>query len=138
MGNELTFDILPFDPMVIPNPQIALPIDFDDFAQQLRDKWPAGEVSIHTAEGETCIRLYITTRYGPWNVAGFIEGYSQFYVEGWPKRIAKELIFWYRQYIPTNYPLFLVIPESGYIAELTAQTSLDDIERMYPFPVPED
>jgi hypothetical protein len=139
MGNQLYFDILPFDPTVTPDAKIHLPIDLDDFARQLRDKWPNGDVLVDKSEGEADITFYITTeKYGRWLVAGFIENYSQFYVSGWPKRIAKELIFWYRHYVPMKYPLFLVIPESGFVAELTDHTSLDDIEKMYPFPVPDD
>jgi len=139
MGNQLIFDILPFDPTVTPDAKIQLPIDLDDFARQLRDKWPTGEIHIDKSGGETEIRLYISTeRYGPWIIAGFLENHSNFYVAGWPKRMAKELIFWYRQYVSPKYPLFLVIPDSGYVAELTEHISLDDIENMYPFPVPED
>ena len=63
---------------------------------------------------------------------------SQFCVSGWPKRMAKELIFWYRHYVPLEYPLFLLIPEYGYVAELTGDTTLDDIEKMYPFPMPDE
>jgi hypothetical protein len=139
MGNQLYFDILPFDPNVVLDAKIQLPIDLDDFAQQLRDKYLAGEVHIDKTEGKRNVTLSISTeKYGPWIVAGFIENHSYFYVSGWPKRMAKELILWYRHLVPMNYPLFLVIPEDGFVAELTAQTTLADIEKMYPFPVADE
>ena len=139
MSHELVFDILAFDLLIVPNRVVQLPVDVDELANRLREKLPDAEVELHTSEGESHIRVYIQTeKYGPRIVATFIENYSQFNVYGWPKRIAKELIFWYRHYIPLSYPLFLVIPYTGFVAELTANTSLEDIDNMYPYPVSDD
>lgn len=139
MSNKLVFHILPFDPRTVLDSKLQLPIDLDDFARQLQDTWPTGEVHINRSDVGTNIRFYISTQeQGPWVVAAFTEYPSQLQVSGWPKRIAKEIIFWYRHYIPINHPLFLLIPESGYVTELTAYTTLDDIEHMYPFPIPDD
>jgi hypothetical protein len=139
MSNQLIFDILPFDPIHAPTTTIKLPLDLDDFAQQLREKWPAGEVRIGKNKEGTSVKLYLPIqRYGPWIVAGLIEIDSYFYVSGWPKQIAKELILWYRHYVPLSYPLFLVVPETENVYELTANTTSDDIEKMYPFPVSDE
>lgn len=139
MSDELIFTILPFDPRVTPDNEVRLPIDLDNFTHQLREKWPNAEINIYKSEEGTIVRLYVSTRtQGEWNVAGFEENYSQLYVSGWPKPIAKEIILGYRHYVPTHNRLFLVTPENDYTAELTANTSLNDIEKMYPFPVPDD
>jgi hypothetical protein len=139
MDNQLTFDILPFDPMVTPDGGIQLPLDLDDFICQLRAKFANGEINTNKSGEETHIRLYIATeQYGQLLVAQFTESPSYFFVSGWPKRMAKELILWYRHYVPISYPLFLIIPEPLFVAELTANTTLEDIEKMYPFPVPDD
>ena len=139
MGNRLTFDILPFDPIAAPATTIKLPIDLDDFAQQLQKKWPAGEVCVDKSSEGAVVRLNISIPEDErWIVAGFIENCSYFYVSGWPKHIAKALILWYRQYVPLSYRLFLVVPETENVYELTANTTFDAIEEMYPFPVSDD
>lgn len=139
MGNRLVFDILPFNPLVEPNGKARLPIDLNDLAHRLRDKYPDGEVHIVKFEDESVvIRLYISVRNEPWNIAGFIEDGSQFYVEGYPKRIAKEIIAWYRDYVPSNSPLFLVEPDSGFVVELKTGLSPDHVEKMYLYPVPDE
>lgn len=139
MSHRLVFDILPFDPMILPNPQISLPIDFDDFAAQLQAIIPDSEIRIKKKQEEIYIDLFIThEKVGRWFIAGFDDVYDVLYVAGWPKCIAKALILWYRSYISSSYPLFLVIPEYGFVAEITVDTSAEDIENMYPYPVPED
>lgn len=139
MSHELIFTILPFDPLIVPNLEIKLPIDVDDLANQFRKKFPDADVDIRQDNETTDIRVYISTeKQGPWIITEFSEDDSILHVNGWPKRIAKELVFWYRGHIPQTYPLFLVIADHGYVAELTASTTLDDIENMYPFPVPDD
>ena len=141
MSHELIFDILPFDPLIVPNHEIRLPIDVDDLLIQLQKKVPNAETQIRKSEGVLEILVYIhTEQYGPRIVATYIEDHklSQFNVNGWPKRIARELIFWYRHYVPLSYPLFLVIPSRGFVAELTIDTMLEDIDKMYPFAVSDD
>ncbi|MFN8372244.1 MAG: hypothetical protein U0694_05125 [Anaerolineae bacterium] len=139
MSNRLVFDILPFDPLVTPDAKIHLPIDLDDFVRQLQNTYPNGEIRVTKNEGNTSIDLSIWTETeGRWCVANFSETHNYFWVSGWPKRIAKELILWYRRYIPPKYPLFLVIPEYGYVTELTAHLSSNEIEKMYPYPVSDD
>jgi hypothetical protein len=131
MGNLYYFDIVPFDPLIVPNVKVHLPIDFDDFVQQVRARWPIEEVRIHKTDEETSIDFYISTkRVGPWVMATFLEGWSDFCVSVWPKSMAKEIILWYRQYIDLSYRLFMVIAAIGDVVELTAQTSTDDIEKM--------
>ena len=133
------FDILPYNPITTPDAKIQLPIDLKDLTQQFRDKWPIGEIRLDKDLANPDVTLCIPIKnYGPRIVAGYIVNYSYFYVSGWPKHIAKELIFWYRHYVPSVYPLFLIIPESGYITELPTNVTLDDIENMYPFPVADD
>ena len=139
MSHELVFTILPFNPLITPDAKIQLPVDHDDLIRQLQRLWPSGEVTSFTSEGDTVIRLYIPTkREGNWNIASFLDDYSIFEVSGWPKPAAKKIILWYRQYIPMRYPLFLVIPEDGSVTELTASTSSDDIDKLYPYSVLDD
>ena len=139
MSHDPYFNIIPFDPLVVPNPKIQLPIDFDDFAQQLQKLQPTGELRINKSNGEVDINLHISTeKYGSHIVAHFIEDFNQFCVSLWPKRLSKEIIFWYRHYIPMNYSLFLVVPEYGDVTELAPNITLDDIEKLYPFPLPEE
>src|SRR5690348_15777895 len=98
MSHNYYFNIIPFNPSIIPNPQIPLPIDWDDFQRQLQIICPGSELRIGMTDGEPFLRLYITDeKIGPWIVAYFLEGYSVFLVSLWPKRLAKELILWYRQ-----------------------------------------
>ncbi|MCL4247415.1 MAG: hypothetical protein KJ065_04615 [Anaerolineae bacterium] len=139
MSSELVFTILPFDPWVTPGNEVRLPIDLDDFARQLQAKWPGSEIKIHRSEEGRIARLYVPTRtQGKWNIAGFEEDYSQLYVSGWPKSTAKEIILWYRHYVPICYRLFLVTPENDHAVELTENITLDDIEEMYPYPVSDE
>ena len=141
MSNELIFDILSFDPLIVPNREVQLPIDVADLASQLQEKLPDADLEFHKSESQSTIRVYIQTeKYGPRILVTFHQDddFSQFNVYGWPKYISRELIYWYRQYIPISYPLFLVIPSRGYVAELTADTSLEDIDKMYPYSVPDD
>src|SRR5215207_8704878 len=134
MSHELIFSILPFDPWLTPEDEIRLSIDLDNLKQQLQDKWPNVKITTYKdAEGEV-VRLYISTKsQGEWNIAGYSTDYCQFYVNGWPKPIAKEIILWYRQFVPEQYRLFLVSPENDYAAELTSNNTLDDIESFYPY-----
>ena len=139
MSNRLIFDILLFDPRIVPNRDIPLPIDLDDFIHQIKEKWPISEILDRGKDNERHIVFYISTQHNePWVVANYIADGSQLQVSSWPKSISKPLIYWYRQYIPFNYPLFLVIPSYGYVVELTVDTTLDDIERMYPYSVADD
>jgi hypothetical protein len=139
MSNPLMFDILPFDPTVIPNPEVRLPIDLDDLVQQLQENWPGGEVLVDKTEGDASIRLYVSIEdYGEWILGGFIERHSYFYVMGWPRRMAKDLIHWYRQYIPARITLYIVVSDVGNVTELKPDITLDDIEKLYPFPVADD
>ncbi len=139
MSNELIFNLLPFDPMIVPNHYIQLPIDVDDLANWLQEILPNGQIEISGKSGDKYITVYIQTEeYGEWNVVGYDEGISSLSVKGWPKRIAKEIIFRYRHYVPLSNPLFLVIPITGYVTELSADVTLDDIEKMYPSSVSND
>jgi hypothetical protein len=139
MGNLLIFYILPFDPNLVIDSKENLPVDFNDFARTLQQKWPEAQIAVNQQGEEKTISLYINTaKEGLWNVAGYSENPTQLYVTAWPKRTAKELILWYRNYIPSEYSLFLLIPEDGYVVELKPQLSLEDIETMYPFPVADE
>lgn len=139
MGNQLAFDILPFDPTVTPSARTQLPIDLENVAHELRTRWPNGQVRVTQIGEQPIVRLYISTEQeGPWVVAEYTENPSFFWVSGWPKRIAKELILWYRHYVPMNYPLFLIIREDCFVTELTERTTLDDLENMYPYPVADE
>ena len=140
MSHNYYFNIIPFDPSIIPNPQIPLPIDWEDFQRQLQIICPDGEIETGAADGEKFLYLRIDHEQmgEDWVVAIFDEGYSVFQVSVWPKRLAKAIIFWYRHYIPASYPLYSVIPAYGNVTELTADITLDDIEKLYPFPMSED
>ena len=144
MSSYQYFDILPFDSTVspdTPDTPAPVPIDLDDFAQRLQDQCPTGKIRIIGSGEETHIVLYISTEHEEdWVLFNFYlwENSPIVQISYWPNRFSKALVFWYRHYIPMHFPLFLVIPEKDYIAELTAQTSLDDIEQMYPFRIPDD
>jgi hypothetical protein len=140
MSSYQYFDILPFDPLLDTAPQITLPFDRDDLVRQLQAKCPNSEIRVSSTDGGlAAIYLYISHEvYGPWVVAQFTEPYDTFHVSLWPKRLAKELIRWYRSYIPLSYPLFILYPDTGYVAELPANVSLEELENMYPFPVEDE
>lgn len=70
MSNEIIFDILPFDPLIVPNRYVQLPIEVDDLARRLQVKLP--EVDVERLHGS--IRVYIQTeKYGPRVIAQFLE-----------------------------------------------------------------
>ena len=139
MSQDYYFDIMPFDPLVDSDSKVELPIDWDDFARQLQILCPAGEIRSGTAEWGNYLRFYIyDERQGPWVVVNVIHEYSVIEVSIWPKRLAKEIILWYRHYIPSSYNLFCVIAAYGEVTELTADITSDDIEKLYPFPVSDD
>ncbi|MEO8613478.1 MAG: hypothetical protein ABI690_36655 [Chloroflexota bacterium] len=142
MSHHYYFDLIPFDPldpMVNSNTKVELPIDWDDFAHQLQILCPTGEIHTNTADSGKHIRFYIyDERQDPWVMVNVIDEHSVIQVSLWPKRLAKEIILWYRQYVPASYPLFCVIEEFGDVTELTADLTSDDIEKLYPFPVSDD
>ncbi len=139
MSNHTYFDIMPFDPMVIPNPKIALPFDWEDFQHQLQIICPDSEIRTEITDGEKYLDLFITLEQDePWAVAHFLGSYNVFMISLWPKRLAKEILLWYRRYIPPSYRLFSVIEEYGEVTELPVDITSDDIEKLYPYFVPED
>jgi hypothetical protein len=134
------FDILPYSPWLVPSPKVDLDIDWDDFAHQLQALYPTGEIRRGTfVDGTAFLDLIISIESQPSRVmAVFTEADSNFSVRLWPKRLAKEIVLWYRHYIPLSYPLFAFILEYGQVTELKTDLTLDDIEKMYPFPMADD
>ena len=81
--------------------------------------------------------LFIETEgFGPLVIASFIVSYSMFEISWWPEDMAKQIMFWYRQYIPSSYPLFVVIPDIGKVAELPANSEFRDIENALAIVLP--
>ncbi|MEZ4668380.1 MAG: hypothetical protein R3E39_10735 [Anaerolineae bacterium] len=140
MSNKLMFYLLPFDPQVMKDAKIRLPINLSDFIEHLQKDFSTGKVTVDKLGEQTVIGLYITTEKNePWVVANLTsKDNTVLEISGWPKGLAKKLILWYRQYIDKQYPLFLVVSFNGNVHELTEQTSPEDIESLYPYPVPED
>jgi hypothetical protein len=132
MSSYKHFSILPFDPLITPIPKISLPIDWYDFQRQLQILCPEHEIRTGITDGEKY--LHLITNEELEGSATWIEGYSDFNISYWPIPFSTRLVLWYRNYIPLSYPLYFLIPEDGYVAELTADLTLDDIEKMYPFP----
>ena len=139
MSHNYYFNILPFDPWIVPNPKIPLPLDWEDFQHQLQIICPDGEIEAGMRDNEKFLRLRIHhEEMGEWVVAIFDEGYSVFLISLWPKQLAKAIVHWYRQYIPANYRLYSVIPDFGEVTELSPDLTLEDIEKLYPFPMSDD
>jgi hypothetical protein len=140
MSSDLIFYVLPFDPTLTSEAKIRLPFDLDDFAQRLGENFPDGELRIDKSEGNIHIRLYLQSEeYGTIVVANFVADESTILeISGWPKRMAKELILWYRQHVSQKYPLFLIVSGSGEMIKLTEHTSSEDIEKLYPGTVDRD
>lgn len=140
MSHNLVFNILPFDPRNTQKAEIPLPVEPQNLADTLRANWPKGDIQTYTKDNETEIRFYINSKkYGTWLVAHYDESFGGcFFVSGWPKTLATELIRWYRKYIPHEFPLFVVVVESGKIYELTPSTTIEDVHAMYPYSVDEN
>ncbi len=141
MSNHLYFDILPFnplDPSSMPNPRYILPVDLKEFAQKLREQFPDFVINEEMDNDESYIRVAFNHEIeGRYILATYLPEYCDFNVSAWPKSKSKRLIFWYRQYISSDYRLFLIIPEDGFVAEIKPDISLADIENLYPAWVPE-
>jgi hypothetical protein len=134
MSHWLGFNVLPFDWRLTPQAEIQLPIDLDDFAQQLHAVYPAGEVNVFNDKTSITVRLEITTAWGdPWMLAQLDQGRNTILdIDAWPKPLAVRIILWYRQYVSLKYPLFLIVSDTGEGIELTKDTSPQDVENVYP------
>jgi hypothetical protein len=141
MSNHLVFDILPFnplDPSSMPNPKRLLPIDLKGFAQKLREQFSDFVINEEMDNDESYITISFNNELeGRYILARYLPEYCDFSVNAWPKSKSKRLIFWYRQYISSDYHLFLIIPEDGFVTEIKSGVSLADIENLYPSWVPE-
>jgi hypothetical protein len=51
MSSHLKFYLLPFNPRLAPEAKIQLPINLDDFAHQMQNQYPTGEININKTEG---------------------------------------------------------------------------------------
>lgn len=135
MSNWYGFLVLPFDWRVAPQSKVQLPIDIDDFAQELRSQCPCGEVVIKRDKDSASVLLYVLVEPDdPWVAANLIYGENtQLEISAWPKKLAMQLIRWFRHYIDSNHPLFVVVlPDGTGTIELTDNTSQQDVEALYP------
>jgi hypothetical protein len=131
------FNILPYDPRIIPKLKISLPIDRDDFQRQLLIICPDGEIETGITDREKHLHLFVPIEDDEERLlAIFDEDHSIFQVSPWPKPLTKKIIFWYRRYISWRYRLFCVLPPYGNVAELTTNLTNDSFEELYPYAGP--
>jgi hypothetical protein len=137
MSNHLIFYILPFDPKVPSQSGVQLPVDLEDFAQKIRTLFPSMDIQVTKREKYRSVALYINVeKFGPWIVGSFVMNENTtFEISGWPKNIATQLIMWYRKYIPSDINLYLIVSVNGDTLQLKENTSIEEIESIYPFDV---
>lgn len=128
------FSVVAYDPMVDSNSKVQLPIDVNEFAQQLAAQHPSGEVFVDRDREDVTVTLYETTREEWWKVAAHLDVgkpmslSTSFGVFPHTHNRALQLILWFRKYITAEQPLFLVAHRTGKTIELSEYTPEEDLK----------